>query len=96
MKAEALGKITDGAVLQNARPYMEPLIQKRTQHAILEAMRLIQKHELTPEIAQMLWLKVWATEQLRRDVDTHIRVGQSAGETNAGAMELTKGDTNGA
>jgi hypothetical protein len=93
MNVEALGSIREGARLQGMLPHLEEYIDRQKNRLVNEVSQKLADGKLTPETAMYAWMEYVSLNRMLRSMASKIRVGVSAGEQYAKALEI--GETNG-
>lgn len=85
--ARELGIISDGARLQGFLPYLEDAVKQMEAGLEGRIFQLLDKGELTPDLALYAWMEKLAYRRLLRKFDQKVRSGQHLGQKFEKALE---------
>jgi hypothetical protein len=74
-------------------PHLEEYIDRQKNRLVNEVSQKLADGKLTPETAMYAWMEYVSLNRMLRSMASKIRVGVSAGEQYAKALEI--GETNG-
>lgn len=72
MTVEELSALRLGAELQNLRPYLKMDIEQQINGVMNSVSALVNKNELTPELAMLKWMEVITLRRILTRADQRI------------------------
>ena len=77
--SKELGQVHDLSHLTHILPVLEQELALRRDRITRRALDMLEKKELTPEVALFFWMEILAVDGLWKSLDTKVRLGQAAG-----------------
>lgn len=79
--------LVEGARLAGVLPYLTETLDKMEQALDNKLYSLLNKNELTPEVALYAWQEKHVLHKLRKSFNTKVRLGEAVAERNATELE---------
>lgn len=83
-----------GSEASLALPLIESEVAKMRQTVFAKAFAAIREGTLSPEMAQNLWLEIYAYHRLLKNFETAVSMGHSAAAASPAAVAQTKDTVN--
>jgi hypothetical protein len=79
--------LVEGARLAGMLPYLNETLSKMEQALNTRIYTLLNKNELTPEVALYAWQEKHVLNKLRKSFNMKVRLGEAVAERNAPELE---------